>query len=1823
MSSERREPTLEVQLDDVEESTTSAPEPALDEALDALLEEQAALPPAAPTRAGSSVRPPAPERPSALPPRRGATARANGPALGSVASPPPVRPASLPPPRPSPRRQPVDGSSAARPSRSKASAPSATEAPSGRAPGEASPARDERSAALEEALDRAARASTPGRRARAYFDAAVLAEDDLSDRARAIDLHRRALASTASFLPSIRALRRLLLAERAFEDALPLFDAEARLVAEPSARAAIWIAKGALLEDRLDRRAEARAAFLQAHELDRGNVVALKELLRADWEGSSDLELARWLEALEDAVGDDPRLRAELRTRRARALEHASRADAAIEAYQMALETDPRAAGALDALKRLLARPSTEGRATAADGSLAAPPSSTSARSRATPSSSGALPRPSATLSSPGTLAAKTATTRSTQRLREVLEAELALEDDARRRTRLRERIADLLARELAQPEDAIALLRLAEREAPHELVPEVLARLADLLETHGERRVLAEVLERAVEHTSAPGARIALLSRLAGVYDGASDEGGASAIRALERALELDPTYVPTLQALGRLYASRERWDDLARMHLSEANATREPRRRAVAYARIAELYERRLGSIEGAITNHQRALTALPTHLPSFHALSRLYRRAGRHRELLELHHRMLELAPSQAHRVALWLAIAAVHEDLLDEPERAIVAYETVLTLDRDNRVAIAALERVGERAERADVVARALELEASLETDVARRVALLSRAGELLAPRDPEAAAARFRQALELAPNDGPALASLGRLHHDLGHWDDLVEVRRRELENASDPTTRSLLASSLAELADEKLGRADEALAWARRAFELDPTNDTVARALERRLRARGALADVRRLYDAELDAIGRAQASGTREGASEPAREARIALSLGRLIEELRGSPKDALDAYERAAASDQLRPDALDARIRLLSELGSDEALAELFEREAARRSGPQAVAALVEASRIASERLGDRDRAARLLEQAIDTDPTALSPWLGLEDLHRAAPPTEASRAKLARALAGQARVFGEPRARAAALYALARLEGRGPDAGALRDTLEAMAALVPDDRLVLDALDALGTALEDDALRVRVAEALSTQDGDPILRASLLGWLGGRAEDPRRAHARYSEAARLDGESISIARGRVKSAEGEPEERLAEALRAAAALEPDHAARAELLFRAADAIEASDPEEAASHLEQALVLAPARRDVAEALVRRLVEAEQPGRALDALRRAAEASPSLDAYARIAWIQAEVLKDVSGATATLARAEQKLGESVDVVTLQASYAERDGQWATALDRLERLAELEEDPARRLDARLRAGLLAIDSLRDPDRAERHLLEVLGVREEPRALAALADAHAQRGRFDDARDVALRWAERARDQPDEAAAWALVMRASERLGDRDLTLRAAVRAVAIEGSGGPAREAFGRLLGASSPEDKPARTHALVQALREHLRNRRGSVATHLDLARILHGELGRADDAATALYEGYQRHPNDAELRRTLLRRLVDAGRDHEAVNLAERRVAEGPTSLDAWSELALALSRSERQPYTSAPLRLLGAEARQAAPRTRMGPIPLEAFLALADLTPDAPIVGILGALGEALPRLYPADLDAYGTSLRERIPARSGHPLRTVFEAVGALFGSPPFELFLHRVRGRGLAVELAEPTYVLAPAWLAERSEARQAFVAARVEALMSAQLAAIHKLTPRELEILVASAVRASIPGFGAGLTSEDVLDDQARRITKQLSWRTRRVLGELAIRYAERPITDYATLSTRIQSAANRVALLVADDLEQSLDVMRQLERDDLDLPSYLASSSLAQDLLRFHASSLALELRKRLGSTL
>jgi hypothetical protein len=247
-------------------------------------------------------------------------------------------------------------------------------------------------------------------------------------------------------------------------------------------------------------------------------------------------------------------------------------------------------------------------------------------------------------------------------------------------------------------------------------------------------------------------------------------------------------------------------------------------------------------------------------------------------------------------------------------------------------------------------------------------------------------------------------------------------------------------------------------------------------------------------------------------------------------------------------------------------------------------------------------------------------------------------------------------------------------------------------------------------------------------------------------------------------------------------------------------------------------------------------------------------------------------------------------------------------------------------------------------------------------------------------------------------------------------------------------------------------------------------------------------------------------------------------------------------------------------------------------------------------------------------ADLLPMGIAAEYLEHLLEGLDKLYPPDLSGYGVSSRDRMNSRSTHPLRLLADRIASLVGVAEFDLYLHRTRGRGPGIELDGIPLLLLPAWILEQSESQQVFMLARMLVLCARKCHPVLKLTPRELDVVFAAYARNHVPNFGAGLTSEDILDDQGRRLYKALSRRTRKIAEETAQRYAAQGGVDLVPWVESREREATRVAALLCDDLSGALDCLARSR----DTGATDRSEETTRDLFRFWISDAALRARRR-----
>jgi tetratricopeptide (TPR) repeat protein len=1555
-----------------------------------------------------------------------------------------------------------------------------------------------------------------------------------------------------------------------FSEAIELFDAEARVTRQPRDKATLFFLKGRLLEDVVGNRDAATEAYQTARALDRSHAAILRATEQRSFAMQKWPEVDRALSEVANATSADDAHRAALIVRRAQLLESRQhRPEQAAELYETALQLDPNASIAVQALKRLY-----YGQHRWRD-------------------------------------------------LIRTLEAEAQLATDPKLESSSLYRAARIHAEHLGNRDEAIRVLERARTLAPDD--PLVLGELVRHYETGQRPQALAETLEALINATEDRAERLTFTQRIARLYE---EELGDvdQAILWHERAVELDPTSLSSLQALSLLYRVRSAWPKLIDMCLQEARHTTDAQRRADAHARAAEIYEARLGAVDDAIDHYHRALHAMPEHATAFKALARLLSDVSRPKELIQLYENALDRA-SGTRAVSYLFKIAQLYEDVLGEHALAAQTYKRVLQQDSSNLAAVHAWQRSAARAHRSRELLEALDYEIELTVERDRLVALLHRAGEVLEEQleDRDRAIVRYRAALDKDPRHVPTLSSLGRLYYAAGRWNDLLDIYAQELRLTSAKARRVALLQKMAEISRDRLGSDEDALRYHREAIKVDPSHAPSLQELARQLRERGAWDELVDVLELQL------------RSSSSPRMRARAAFLLGQVYEEHLEDRTKAATSYEASVAADSGYRPAVDALARVRAEEQDWTRLLSDLERELRLSEDPGQRIALFARRAQVLERQDKHRQAIQAWEDVLAINPRHLGALLALEQLYRQVGAWES----LVGVYSTQADVLGESGARVAALYELARLlEHQG-----LGDEEHVVDAYR---RILQDQPADLGALLE--------LERLATAHGDAELLREVDGLMAKAAHDPTVAAAHRARLAEAlegvdDGEAIELFRGattadphHVGAARGmtrvaqETDDPLAlvDALRREADAERDPKAAAELLEQSATVRlqRIGDHDGARCDFEKALEIWPDSERAAGGLIDVLSIDSSWSVLVDRLSQAASSASSVERasalWLSVAKIQSEELEQSPAAIRTLQRILKINPRQLDALERLANLFERAESWHEAAATMEQLLAAAPDSTRARRVLVKVSRLYRERLGTPDKALRHVEAALaGEPSDEVALRELSLVHEATGHLEDALTVARQCLD-VSSGSGRGRALLRVGKLEHAVGHHAEAKAALREAIEVEGASTEAVRAFESLC--ETPDD----WRELASALDAHRpANEESNVASGLEVARILADRCGDEPAAIEVLQARLRQGAESADLRRELAARLRNRGSAAAAVEQLQAVLSKEPARADVWRELARTYEATERERearIATVPLRVLGLDdeedrARLSASPSRPGharPRSLRGAVLEQLGTPrpeDAAAGALLSALEPALSKLYPQDLQSYGLATRDRLPTEANHPLRDIANQVAAALDIKHFDLFLHRVRNRSVTIELGVHPAVLVPATVMEKDPATQAFLLARVMTQIARGYQAVEKLTPRELDVLLASAARIVKPDFGSGLTSEEFLNEQTRRLQRAIPRRDRRAVREAAVAYAQARRVKFDRWVHAAERTAKRAALLLCDELDPlARELQAQVAPERAAEGETFETHPEFVDALKFWASPAAMHLREHMG---
>lgn len=736
-----------------------------------------------------------------------------------------------------------------------------------------------------------------------------------------------------------------------------------------------------------------------------------------------------------------------------------------------------------------------------------------------------------------------------------VLRARERLAQDQELRRTLLRRCAEVLSRELEDVAGAIEAYRtLLDDFGPDR---PTLAALAALYEKAGQHRDLADALEKQLELASESNDRVALLSSLGSLRIAHLEEldGGLEAYR---DALTLDTLHAPTRAALEKLlgnadaraeaagllrplYEAENLGEKLLGVLEIQADAAGEGADRLDILATAVQVAESALSDPKRAFGLAARGLegaAATDGVRAWLERAERLSAATSAHADLVALFRKVEPEIVDDEAKLDVNLRVAELARTRLDDRAVARTYYVRALELRADDVRALEALETLYEEEKDAPALLDILKRRVEIETDPAKKTALLFKQAELCESglSDAQGAIDALEQLVEgegLPPFK--ALTALERLYGQVGRWSDVVGLLERQLGNAPDaPPSGGAswrndveLHHELGVVARKHLGDVDRALDEFRTALTIDATYAPTIEQLEgmledKELRSRAAEI----LEPVYLQRSDWRKVMHTLEvrllDAEDPAERRSFLTRIANMLEDEGKDLSASLAAWARVLAEDPAHEATWSELERVAKSGGLQKDLLEIYERELTKITSDDASTAklALRAGELA-EGLNDAERALGLYRRAHAVDAAGRVTFDAIERLLK-----PLGRPDDRIALYREALDFRfEPAERIALLRSIAELhrDVRSDDSAAI-DAFRELLEVDEHDAGALDALEALYSKTERwrdlaELLERRAEAADSPEKGAPF-RLKLGAVLDGKLGDANGAIDRYEE-------------------------------------------------------------------------------------------------------------------------------------------------------------------------------------------------------------------------------------------------------------------------------------------------------------------------------------------------------------------------------------------------------------------------------------------------------------------------------------------------------------------------------------------------------------------------------------------------------------------------------------------------------------------------------------------------------------------------------
>ena len=596
----------------------------------------------------------------------------------------------------------------------------------------------------------------------------------------------------------------------------------------------------------------------------------------------------------------------------------------------------------------------------------------------------------------------------------QILGRQAEITKDPAARVALHRRIASLWADKLGKHANAVQSFEKIFEADPTDV--EIGARLKDLYTKTRAWRPLLEVYrkESATLPSDARAGRLVEMARIAAERLNDVRE----AISLYNQALAADDHHGDALGGLATLYERERRWPALVEILRRLAdNARGKPTEELALLERSGTLLYERLGATQAAIEIFRRIQALQPKNPRATRALREIYAQSGDYASLESLYAEhgafgdlcdqltsLADRTADMAARTRLLERVAALAQEKLNQPERALKAYERILATDPRNRsaaLALLPLYRAAQKWPRLLATYEAL-LGPNAANDgvpMSERLDLFTEA-RLICEQRLGSKALAFQwcaRAFEAAPKNDGVRTELERLAGEADEWSALAALYDARAGATTDAEERLWLLRRALRIASTRLFKPQDARKAAEQILAEVGFDEEADAALEQILTQTKAWGPLAQLLHARADR------------APDVAERVRLLLKIAELEEQRVADLGAAAATLTKVVEADPGNERALKALVRVCEARQDWPGVVEALRRDLAMRAADNREDVLLRIAGIQETRLGDKDGTFASYREVVLANPHSAAAVAGLERLAAGGHPDHAGIARL----------------------------------------------------------------------------------------------------------------------------------------------------------------------------------------------------------------------------------------------------------------------------------------------------------------------------------------------------------------------------------------------------------------------------------------------------------------------------------------------------------------------------------------------------------------------------------------------------------------------------------------------------------------------------------------------------------------------------------------------------------------------------------------------------------------------------------------------